>query len=433
MAGARSLAQRALVGLHRDRSRRLRAALEGHDVDRRELAFAYELAHGVARRERLLDHVLSGVMHRGLPKDPELLVALRLGAYQLIFSSGVPPHAAVHETVELVRHNKGFCNAVLRKLVGLVRDRPADASRPRHHLSMGEGRSFDLPTPLPEDFVRRLAVQHSLPDWLAQRVYSQRGAEGLERLAVGASATPSVYLRSMVPVAELVASLEADDVGVERVGDGPLLRWRGGASPFAVKAFHEGLFVVQDPTAAAAAAALPCRAGDTVIDLCAAPGTKTTLLAEQVGDQGKVFASDPDERRRVRISENVLRLQLQRVVEVVDDEATLVPADGVLADAPCSNTGVLGRRVEVRGRITADDFAGLARLQGRILDRAVSLTRRGGHVVYSTCSIDREENEDVVASTLTAHPDLELLKQQLTMPLKGQHDGGFYALLRRSP
>ena len=426
------MAQRALVALHKDRGRRLRGALEDRGVEGRELAFAYELAHGVVRRERLLDHVLAGVAHRGLPKNPELRVALRLGAYQLIFASGVPPHAAVHETVELIRHNKGFCNAVLRKLVGMIRDRPADAARPRHHLSMGEHRSFELPVPLPEDLVARLAVLHSLPDWLARRVYDQHGSEGLAQLAAAASATPPVHLRSRVPAVDLISSLEAEGVEVERVGDGPLLRWRGGASPFGVRAFRDGAFVVQDPTAAEAAAALPCRAGDTVIDLCAAPGTKTSLLADQVGEQGKVFASDPDDDRRPLIRENVSRLQLERIVEVVEDEATLKPADGVLADVPCSNTGVLGRRVEVRRRLTPAGFVALAGLQRQILDRAVSLTRSGGHIVYSTCSVDREENEDVVAATLTTHPDLELLDQRLTMPLQGERDGGFYALLRRS-
>ena len=431
MVGARGLAQRALVALHKDSSRRLRAALEGRGVEGREFALAYELAHGVARRERLLDHVLAGVAHRGLPKDPELLVALRLGAYQLIFTSGVPAHAAVHETVALVRHNKGFCNAVLRRIAGMIRERPADPSQPRHQLPMGANRSFELPSPLSGDVVEQLAVLHSLPDWLARRVNDQHGSDALAQLASAASATPPVHLRSRVSVDHLVASLQAEDVEVERVGDGPLLRWRGGASPFGVSAFQEGAFVAQDPTAASAAAALPCRAGDTVIDLCAAPGTKTAVLAELVGERGKVFASDPDDVRRARIAENVSRLRLERVVEVVDDEAMLKPADGVLADVPCSNTGVLGRRVEVRRRLTPADFAALAGLQRQILDRAISLTRVGGYLVYSTCSVDRDENEDVVASALVAHSDLELIKQRLTMPLQGQCDGGFYALMRR--
>ncbi|MEC9046952.1 MAG: transcription antitermination factor NusB [Planctomycetota bacterium] len=428
---ARSLALRALVALHRDRGARLRSELGGRELDGRDAAFAFELAHGVTRRERLLDHVLLGVAHRGLPKAPALRVALRRGVYQLLFVPGMPAHAAVHETVELVRQNKGFANAVLRKLTGLIRDRAADASRPRHELPLSAERSFELPSPLPEGAVDRLAVVHSLPDWLARRVHDQHGDAGLAQLAASASATPAVHLRARGSVDELAARLRDEGVGIEPAEGGALLRWVSGASPFATTSFRDGAFVVQDPTAVEAAAALPCQTGDTVIDLCAAPGTKTTYLADRVGAVGRVYAYDPDERRRQRIRENVVRLRQEAVVDVVEDAAALEVADGVLADVPCSNTGVLGRRVEARGRITPEVFDELPKLQREILDRAVLLTRPGGHVVYSTCSVDREENEAVVAAALAAHEGLELCSQQLSLPLAGKRDGGFFALLRR--
>ena len=426
------MAQRALIALHKDRGRRLRSELADRRLEGRDLAFAFELAHGVARRERLLDHVLLGVAHRGLPKNPALLVALRLGVYQLLFVPGMPPHAAVHETVELVRQNKGFANAVLRRVAGMLRDRQADPARPRHELVLGEARSFELPAPLPDDDTERLALLHSLPAWLAHRMREQHGLDGLAQLAAAASTTPSIHLRIRGAADDLIERLQAEDVEVERAEGGPLLRWTGGASPFGTTAFRDGSFIVQDPTAADAAAALPCQAGDTVIDLCAAPGTKATYLAEQVGAQGKVLAYDPDRARRERIVENVARLRLQQVVEIVDDAGALEPAAGVLADVPCSNTGVLGRRVEVRGRITPAALDDLPKLQREILDRAVTLTRVGGHVVYSTCSVDRVENEDVVAAAIAANDGLELLSQKLTLPLPGQRDGGFFALLRRS-
>ena len=168
-----------------------------------------------------------------------------------------------------------------------------------------------------------------------------------------------------------------------------------------------------------------------MIDLCAAPGTKTTYLADRVGAEGRVLAYDPDKRRRQRIRENVVRLRQEAVVDVVEDAAALEVADGVLADVPCSNSGVLGRRVEARGRITPEVFDELPKLQREILDQAVQLTRPGGHIVYSTCSVDREENEAVVAAALAAHDGLELCSQQLSLPLAGKRDGGFFALLRR--
>lgn len=427
------MAQRALVALHKGRSQRLRSELEGRGLEGRDLAFAYELAHGALRRERLLDHVLSGVVHRGLPKSAPLLAALRLGVYQLLFVSGVPAHAAVHETVALVRENRGFANALLRRVATMVRDRAADVSRPLEELPLGASRALELPDPLPADEVERLGVVHSLPPWLARRLAAQHGVEGLRQVAAAASATPGVYLRARAPVDQLAAALAEEGVEVDLVEGSRMLRWTGGGSPFGTRAFRAGDFVVQDPTALAAAAAVPCGPGDRVLDLCAAPGTKTTLLAEKVGVGGKVIAHDLDERRLRRVVENVARLRLEQVVEVAADAAALAPADCVLADVPCSNTGVLGRRVEVRSRLTPASFPDLVELQRALLERAVALTRPGGHVVYSTCSIDREENEDVVTAACERDPNLQQLSSTLTLPKAGAHDGGFHAVLRRGP
>ena len=431
-SGARRVALDALVSLHKGRGQRVRAELEGRGLEPRDLAFAYELAHGVLRRERLLDHVLAAVAHRGLPKSASLLAVLRLGAYQLVFLPGMPAHAAVHETVALLRANRGFANAVLRRIAAMVRDRAADDGRPRDELSLAEGRALELPASLPADEAERLAVVHSLPAWLARRFVEQHGVDGLRQIAAAASATPGVYLRAVAPADRLVEALAAAGVQVAPTDDPRLLRWTGGASPFAAESFRDGGFVAQDPTAYAAAAAAPCGPGDVVIDLCAAPGTKTTLLAEKVGDSGRVFAFDPDERRRQRVAENVARLRLDDVVEVVDAAAALAPADCVLADVPCSNTGVLGRRVEVRKRLGPSAFAALTELQRTLLRQAIALTRPGGHVVYSTCSIDREENQDVVASVCGADSGLELVTSALTLPAAGAHDGGFHAVLRRA-
>ncbi|MCK5944058.1 MAG: hypothetical protein KAI24_18885 [Planctomycetes bacterium] len=433
MVSARGLALRALVALHKGRSERLRSELDGRGLDGRDLAFAYELSHGVVRRERLLDAVLLGFAHRGLPKDPTLLAALRLGVHQLLFVPGMPAHAAVHETVGLVRNNRGFANALLRKIAGAVQDRAADPQQPRTELALGEARSFALPRPLPEDEVERLAVLHSLPDWLAARCCEQHGVAGLREVAAAASTTPGIYLRAGrdVDAATLRAELAEHDVEVAPTDHARLLRWVGGATPFGTPAFAAGRFVVQDPTALAAVEAVPCRAGDTVVDLCAAPGTKTTFLAERVGADGRVFAFDPDARRRERIVENVERLQLADVVEVVADGDKLPVADCVLADVPCSNTGVLGRRVEVRRRLAPGTFEELPRLQRQLLDRAIALARPGGHVIYSTCSIDREENEAVVTAARSEHGALELVASQLTLPRAGVHDGGYFAVLRR--
>jgi 16S rRNA (cytosine967-C5)-methyltransferase len=169
-----------------------------------------------------------------------------------------------------------------------------------------------------------------------------------------------------------------------------------------------------------------------VVDLCAAPGTKTARLAEKVRPGGRVIAWDPDPRRRQRIAENVARLGLGETVQLADDPTALPVADAVLADVPCSNTGVLGRRVEVRRRLAADTAAHMAATQRGILARALSLARPGGSVVYSTCSIEAEENGGVVGAVLAdpASPRCELAASRVTLPAAGRCDGGFHAVLR---
>jgi len=436
MTGARAAALAALVQLEKGHVERLREALDAAGLEGRDQAFAYELAHGVLRRERLLDHVLLGFAHRSLPKDPLLRCALRLGAYQLLFTGGVPPHAAVHETVELVRNNKGFANAVLRRVAERLQPRAADPGRPGDELPLGPARSFLLPAPLPANEVERLALLHSLPFFLLQRWLPDLGLDGLRQVAEAASAVPGVFLRAVgVDRETLCDELAAAGVASEPAEHPLLLRWTGGRSPFAASAFAAGRFVVQDPTSLRAAEAVPCGPGATVVDLCAAPGTKTSLLAERVRPGGCVHAFDLDPERRTRIAENVARLSLGDVVRVVDDARALPVGDAVLVDVPCSNTGVLGRRVEVRRRLTGSTIPRLVPAQRELLAQAIGRCRPGGAVVYSTCSIDRDENEGLVAAVLGSPgvPSCTVEAAQRTLPLCGQHDGGYFAVLRRGP
>jgi 16S rRNA (cytosine967-C5)-methyltransferase len=436
MVNARGVALRALIALERGEQSRLREALVTKGLEPRDQAFAFELAHGVVRRQELLDHVLRALAHRGLPKDPLLMVALRLGAYQLLFVPGMPSHAAVHETVELVRGNKGFANAILRAIGNAIADRPADAAAFRRELALGPERTFVLPAPLPDDEAEALAVLHSLPLFLLTRWRAQFGTEGMRTITASATSTPEVWLRVGAATARDAVAKSLAEAGVETApGEhARFLRWSGGASPFRTQAFLAGQFVVQDPTAFAAAEAVPCRPGATIVDLCAAPGTKTTALAERVRPGGVVFAYDIDASRRQRIDENVARLALGDVVRVVADVAQLPPADAVLADVPCSNSGVLARRVEVRSRLAPGTFAELAGVQRRLLAQAIGLCKPGGTVVYSTCSIDREENDDVVAAVLgdAATPRCERGPSRLTLPRGGDCDGGYFAVLRRT-
>lgn len=428
MTTARAVALRALVSLEKGERDRLQLVDEAKQLESRELAFATELANGVLRRERVLDHVLSGLAHRGLPKDPRLVVALRLGAYQLLFLEGMPAHAAVHETVELVRANKGFANALLRRIAGALLDGPANPAAPTTVLPLGSQRSFLLPLPLPADELERLAIVYSLPDWLVRRVDEQHGREAVRAFALAAAAVPGVFLRCRVDQdrAALAEALRAAEVETEPAAHPLLLRWTGGASPFGTAVFRDGRFVVQDASALRAAEAVAATAGDIVVDLCAAPGTKTTLLAERVAPNGRVFAFDPDERRRRLIHDNLARLGQQQLVNVIADVAQLPRARHVLVDAPCSNSGVLGRRVEARRRLEPAVFARMAILQKQLLRQALDLVEPGGTVVYSTCSVDREENDAVVDAVVGAAdaPACEVVRREVTIPKAGEHEIG---------
>jgi 16S rRNA (cytosine967-C5)-methyltransferase len=195
---------------------------------------------------------------------------------------------------------------------------------------------------------------------------------------------------------------------------------------FGTRAFADGWFVVQDPTAIAAARAVGARPGERIVDYCAAPGTKATLLAEAVGDAGAVFAYDPSAPRRRSIVENAERLRLAQIKVCSSTGDLPHDADRVLVDVPCSNTGVLARRVEVRERIDSETFASLAELQRTILTSAVDHARPGASVVYSTCSIEPEENDPGVAA-VAASRDLAVLEEVTTLPVAGSCDGGYFA------
>jgi 16S rRNA (cytosine967-C5)-methyltransferase len=380
--------------------------------------------------------VLAGIAHRGLPDDPLLCSVLRLGAYQLLFLR-VPARAAVHETVALATaHRRGFANALMRKLAGMVVARAPDPLLPRTEVPLHPDRTLVLPEPgLPPEggTPDPLAVRHSLPDFLVARWRAQHGDAAAAQIALAASAVPVLFLRACANAgdgAALQARLSAEGVQCEATDHPLLLRWTGGAVPFHTGAFAEGWFVVQDPTAVAAAEAVAAAPGMTVVDLCAAPGTKTALLAERVRPDGVVLAWDVDPVRRQRIAENAARLQLGASIRVLDD-AELRPgvASAVLADVPCSNTGVLSKRVEVRRRLEPGTFAELAQAQRVILERALEVCRPGGTVVYSTCSIEPEENEQVVAAVVPGRA--LVVRQQLTLPVAAMRDGGWFAVLQR--
>jgi len=436
MRTARGAALRALVALEKGKTGRLDSVLDRRGMADRDRALALEVARGVERRRIFLDAVLDAFVKKP-PRDPRVRTALRLGAYQLLELSRIPAYAAVAETVGLLQagRGRGFANAVLRRIAGQVADRAADPGLPRREVALGDARAFVLERDwLPDpgrDPAGYHAVLHGLPRWIVARWQEHFGAATAERLAAASARTPAVFLRAnqrLGSAAELRDMLAAEGIETEPTDHPLLLRWSGGATPFGGAAYQAGWFSVQDPTALRAVEAIGARAGEVIADLCAGPGTKASVLAEQVGSSGRVHGYDVSEARRKPIRANAKRLRLEGILEVHDDLEAIPVADRVLVDVPCSNTGVLARRVEVRRRLHEGSFAELAATQRQLLDKALRMVRRGGVVGYSTCSIEPEENDGILEAVL--HDQHQVLRRELTLPDPPRHDGGFIAVVR---
>lgn len=439
---ARAAAHSALVAVERaarlSRLARIQDRLDLGAVEPRDRGLALELALGTERMHMLLDVVLGAFADRGLPREPEVLSAIRLGAYQLLFLTRVPSHAAVHETVALAGRARGFANAVLRRLANCIATHPPGTGAARRELPLppaedGTPRTLVLPRDaFPDPNMKpeaSLAVRHGLPEFLVRRWRSRWDAATVEAIAKAVSAPAEVFLRLRGDLEAAAVVAELARVGTETVATPTprILRVVGGRSPFESEAFRRGDFVAQDPTAFAAVQALQAQPDESVLDLCAAPGTKTTFLAECVGSGGRVVAHDGDPARLRRVRENVHRLGLDQV-EVHEEVPKGEVFDRVLADVPCSNTGVLGRRPEVRRRISPESIATLHATQMALLQTALAVVRPGGHVLYSTCSLELEENENVVATALAR--GAKVVASATTLPEASVRDGGYWCLLQ---
>ncbi len=366
---------------------------------------AQDLLYGVIRNLYLLDELIER-FRRGSVK-PQTQNLLRLGLYQL-FRSGIAEHAAVNETVSLARpHERSLVNAILR-----------NAQRQKGEL-LAEIETWPL-----ED-------RSSHPDFLIQRWSAQFGPDATAGLCRWNNEPPLVYAR-LNPLArdrEAFDRVRSEAQPASLGGDWPgFFRVEGAPNPDWIR---DGLIYIQDPSTSLACRLLAPQPGETVLDACAAPGGKTALLAALMENRGHLLASDSSEARLVQMRENLERLAVAnaeiRRLDWTDPAAakTLPAFDAILLDAPCSNTGVMRRRVDVRWRLQDRDFERHARQQLALLRSVAKALKPGGRLVYSTCSLDRAENEDVVsASGFAVEATLSCL------PWRDGHDGAFAALLR---
>jgi len=405
-------------------------------LDPRDRRFTRELVYGMLRRRAWLDALLDARVRGGLARlDPDVLDLLRLGAYQLLYMRSVPAYAAIAQTVELAkrRHSIGpsrLSNAVLRRL-----DR--------------EGETEALQVDMPVDPIDALALVESHPRWLVARWVARWGEEETRRLLRANNTEPPIVARPIHAVREQVeAMLEAAGIAVADaplVNDSILL-----ASPVSalteLGAFRQGLFHVQDPASTLVTKYAAVPDGSRVADVCAAPGGKAIELSRRAS---VVFASDLSLARLRRVVENSRRLELTSVFPYVADARRPAiregAADVVLIDAPCTGTGTFRRHPDARWRMKTSDLAVMAALQREILRAAASIIAPGGLLVYSTCSLETEENDTQVERFLAEHhhwrldpppegavPAVVLDAGRLrVLPQRHGTDGAFAARLRR--
>ena len=400
-------------------------------LDARDRRWTRELVYGMLRQRATIDAVLSERVRGGLVRlDPDVIDLLRLGVYQLLYMGSVPAYAAIAQTVELAKRRHGIgasklVNAVLRRT-----DRERD----------------QLTTPAPTDALEALAVKYSHPRWLVARWVERFGEQDTERLLTLNNADAPVVIRPYGIVREqLEAMLEAAGV---HVADAPYARdsiaISGGTTFTELGAFKKGLFFVQDPAATLVTEYAAVPTGATVADLCAAPGGKALELSRSAGT---VVASDKSFARLQRLLANQQRLESANIFPFVGDarHPAIVPVDAVLIDVPCTGTGTFRRHPDARWRIKVSDLAVMAALQKTILRAAAEVVKPGGLLIYSTCSLEPEENDAQIDWFLSNNggwildpppegsvsPDLLDDGRLRVLPQRHATDGAFAARLRR--
>jgi 16S rRNA (cytosine967-C5)-methyltransferase len=411
-----------------------------------------DLVLGVIRNRFAIDAVLSRFGQKPVERISRPLAGIiRVAVFEMIYCPLTPLHAIVNEAVEVTRdlagpRQIGFVNAICRNVTGHILERQVPLDRmDRAQIvptDAATGCGFDQPVLAdPEtQMASYLSVGFSLPSWLVQDWVDRFGRDVAWQVSLASNRRPGIYLRpnpARTTAVDLVSALQQQ--GLEAVpGENQMVRLSAGGQIEHLPGYREGAFSVQDPTAASVVADLQPRPGWRILDLCAAPGGKTIQMAEVTGDQAFIFATDSDAGRLERLSQTIGRMGLGSVrtirPEVLDTQEMIAEGfDLVLVDAPCSNTGVMARRPEVRYRLRPDGIARLSRTQLGLLEKAAVLVRPGGRIAYSTCSIQQTENEDVSRLFLAGHPEFRLESQRLTLPSAGaeDHDGGYLAVFER--
>jgi len=429
----------------------LHAKLAGR-VGRADAALATELTLGVLRWQRLLDFLLQRHLDRPAGRlDLEVLLALRLGLYQLRFLERVPAHAAVNESVELAKSARKrsaapLVNAVLRRLAPEAKIADAD---------------LEALLPAGASAAERMAILYSHPNWLVERWLERFGAERTVALLEANNRPPRLCCALLDPQEAEPVTESLRREGFE-VAPGRWLRTAlaiSGGNPPASESFRLGKISLQDEASQMVAHLVDARPGDVALDICAAPGGKTGILARAAAPEGRVIAADVQEHRLRSAREQLTRTHAQGVWWLALDAVQPLPFaemfQRILLDAPCSGTGTLARNPEIKWRLQADDLDRFHCRQTAMLGQALARLAPGGRLVYSTCSLEPEENEQTVREAISQDAGVRIVLGQAalgpwlrevaaaaslfdadgffrTFPPESGTDGFFAAVLERS-
>lgn len=381
-------------------------AARDHDLSREDRNLLNALIVGPIRNQRLLDHWILQLRSEAI--DLQVRCHLQVGLFQLLVM-GLPDHAAVNETVNSARKGiRGLINALLRRCI-----------REREQL-LNQVESLPL------------GVRYSHPDWLVQRWIEQHGESTTTSLLEWNQQPSKTTFRCNPLKAEAAKIVEQSELA-QPLPEHPKFYYSKGLPPR--DWIEQGLIYIQDPATCHAVELLAPQAGETVLDACAAPGGKSTQIAAAMNNKGSLICSDSNAKRLPRLLNNLSRLGIEIAATEACDWSQPAPQkwhakfDAILLDVPCSNTGVLRKRIDARWRLTPEDITAVSQLQRSLLENAIPCLKTGGRLVYSTCSIDTEENQALVAAFVAEHPQLRLVKEEVIHPASHQTDGAYAALI----
>lgn len=409
----------------------LSATLAREQFDETDRAFYTHLFYGVIERQIALDLLIDAFSRDRRSKiERKVRILLRMGLYQLLYLDSVPDHAAVSETVEL---SKKVCHAGVSGFInGILRT----AIRQRH----------SLPLP-PEGSDERLAAESGCPIWLCRLWKEQYGAERAESLVLAANRISPLTLRVntlKITREDLLARLAQEGISAQPTSVPGGIRLLG-AYPIAdLQVLTEGLCFVQDEASQICARALGALPGERVLDVCACPGGKSFSIAIEMQNRGQLISRDLHKSKLSLVSDGARRLGIS-ILQAEERDGRLPPSkdeapfDRILCDVPCSGLGVISKKPDLRFK-NPQDLARLPEIQGAILASASQALRPGGYLIYSTCTLNRAENEAVVSQFLSAHPEFALTaegmpqgKSSLTFfPDEGETDGFFIAKFQKA-